>query len=36
MKTALKALMYTAGGALALTGACAFLVAPGKRDKRCV
>ena len=33
MKTALKALMYTAGGALALTGACAFLVAPGKRDK---
>ena len=33
MKTALKALMYTAGGALALSGACAFLVAPGKRDK---
>ena len=31
--TALKVLLYTAGGAAALAGMCAYLVAPGKRDK---
>lgn len=30
---ALKVLLYTAGGAAALAGVCAYMVAPGKRDK---
>ncbi len=32
--SALKVLLYTAGGAAALAGVCAYLVAPGKRDKQ--
>ena len=31
--TALKVLLYTAGGAAALAGMCAYLLAPGMRDK---